>query len=158
CLVASTEVIRKLPDFGRLPHGYGCIAIDNVNDIGALAGALAAIVREPELTMVVGQRGRAFAQEMQRDIDFPGAIENILEAAPRRQKISDASEPDIDEDAEAHNSRFLLTELAATALGRTSQTSSELAVQRKPSEDIARARDILSALRRLPRAADLARL
>ena len=44
CLVASTEVIRKLPAYGRLPHGYGCVAIEDVNDIIAdLEQALAAI-------------------------------------------------------------------------------------------------------------------
>ena len=87
CLVASTEVIRKLPDFGRLPHGYGCVAIDDVNDIGALTDALAFIAREPELASLVGRRGRAFAQEMQRDIDFPATIESVLEAAARRQNV-----------------------------------------------------------------------
>ena len=43
----------------------------DVNDVGALADALASIVREPELVTTVGARGRAFAQEMQRDIEFP---------------------------------------------------------------------------------------
>ena len=39
CLVGSTEVIRKLPNYGRLPHGYGCVAIEDVNDIQALSSA-----------------------------------------------------------------------------------------------------------------------
>ena len=30
CLVGSTEVIRKLPSYERLPHGYGCVAIEDV--------------------------------------------------------------------------------------------------------------------------------
>src|SRR5262249_18500700 len=30
CLVGSTEVIRKLPNYARLPHGYGCVAIEDV--------------------------------------------------------------------------------------------------------------------------------
>jgi glycosyltransferase involved in cell wall biosynthesis len=46
CLVASTEMIRKLPARGRLPDGYGCVAIADVNDIDALAARLAAIVRD----------------------------------------------------------------------------------------------------------------
>jgi hypothetical protein len=45
CLVASTEVIRKLPDHVRLPDGYGCVAIPDVQGIGALAARLAAMVR-----------------------------------------------------------------------------------------------------------------
>ena len=61
CLVASTEMIRKLPQWERLPHGYGCVAIKDVNDVAELSGKLAAIVRQPELAAAVGARGRAFA-------------------------------------------------------------------------------------------------
>ena len=73
CLVASTEVIRKLPQWERLPHGYGCVAIKDVNDVEELSGKLAAIVREPRLTAAVGARGRRFAQDCQEDAEFPGA-------------------------------------------------------------------------------------
>ena len=45
CLVASTEMIRKFPAADRLPHGYGCVAIEDVNDVGMLAERLAAIVK-----------------------------------------------------------------------------------------------------------------
>jgi len=40
CLVASTEVLRKLPAYARLPHGYGCVAIPDVNDVDALSERL----------------------------------------------------------------------------------------------------------------------
>src|SRR5437016_825967 len=43
CLVASTEVLRKLPAYGRLPHRYGCVAIEDVDDTDALSAQLAAI-------------------------------------------------------------------------------------------------------------------
>ena len=73
CLVGSTEVIRKLPAHGRLPHGYGCVAIEDVNDVDRLSDTLAAIVRHPAPAAAVGARGREFASELQQDVAFPAA-------------------------------------------------------------------------------------
>src|SRR5258708_7349679 len=36
CLVGSTEGLRKLPPYGRLGHGYGCIALGDVDDVETL--------------------------------------------------------------------------------------------------------------------------
>jgi glycosyltransferase involved in cell wall biosynthesis len=83
CLVGATEVIRKLPAYERLPHGYGCIAIEDVNDVEVLSKALAAIVRNPRAATAIGARGRAFALALQRDMMFPQNLERTLEAARR---------------------------------------------------------------------------
>jgi glycosyltransferase involved in cell wall biosynthesis len=85
CLVGSTEVIKKLPGWERLPHGYGCVAIKDVNDIPELSSKLAAIAVDPGLAEIVGARGRKFAQEAQQSIDFPQRIERILQQASRRE-------------------------------------------------------------------------
>ena len=74
CLVASTEVLRKLPEWERLPHGYGCVAVKDVEDVDELSGKLAAIARQPDLAMAVMARGRAFAQDCQEDAEFPEEI------------------------------------------------------------------------------------
>ena len=71
CLVGSTEVIRKLPQWERLPHGYGCVAIKDVNDTEDLSKKLAAIIADPGLTAPLGVRGRKFARDAQETIDFP---------------------------------------------------------------------------------------
>ena len=71
CLVGSTEVFRKLPDHERLPDGYGCVAIEDVQDIEALSARLAAIVRDPAPVASVAVRGRAFAREAQGDDACP---------------------------------------------------------------------------------------
>jgi glycosyltransferase involved in cell wall biosynthesis len=86
CLVASTEVIRKLPGYARLVHGYGCVAIADVNDIAGLSSRLGAIVRDPRPAAAVGARGRKFARELQREADFPHTLECVLEAAAARQR------------------------------------------------------------------------
>ncbi|HEY1361814.1 MAG TPA: glycosyltransferase, partial [Xanthobacteraceae bacterium] len=86
CLVASTEVIRKLPGYARLVHGYGCVAITDVNDTAGLSSQLGAIVRDPRPAAAVGARGRKFARELQRDADFPHTLERVLEAAAARQR------------------------------------------------------------------------
>src|SRR5262249_21998223 len=91
CLVASTEVITKLPAYGRLPHGYGCVAIEDVGDIEGLSASLAAIVQDPKPAVAVGARGRAFACALQSEATFPLQLERILEAAVARQPVSSAT-------------------------------------------------------------------
>jgi glycosyltransferase involved in cell wall biosynthesis len=87
CLVGSTEVIRKLPSHQRLPQGYGCIAVEDVNDIEVLSERLAAIARVPQIAAKIGARGREFALEAQRNIPSLEMLQGTLEAAARRQKM-----------------------------------------------------------------------
>lgn len=114
CLVASTEMIRKLPQWERLPHGYGCVAIRDVNDVSELSGKLAGIVRRPELAAMVGARGRFFATACQEDVEFPDKLEAILEAAAQRRTLPLATGPDIGGDTA---DPFPLTRIAAAHLG-----------------------------------------
>jgi len=118
CLVGSTEVIRKLPAFGQLPHGYGCVAIEDVNDIDVLSDRLAAVVEDPETAAAIGVRGREFAREVQRGIPFPQPLERILEAAAARQRASSSTTRRSADDAPAHvgSRRFPLTHLVAAAI------------------------------------------
>jgi glycosyltransferase involved in cell wall biosynthesis len=112
CLVGSTEVIRKLPEYSRLPNGYGCVAMENVNDIGKLTERLAAIVADPFLAPVVGARGYAFALELQKETAFPGNLEQILADAASGQRKPLVSQEDSDDTGD-HNDGFLLTRLAS---------------------------------------------
>ena len=48
CLVASTEVLRKLPQQERLVHNYNCVAVEDVNDVERLAAQLSAIAGNHE--------------------------------------------------------------------------------------------------------------
>jgi glycosyltransferase involved in cell wall biosynthesis len=85
CLVASTEVIRKLPDHLRLPDGYGCVAIPDVQDVDALSARLAAMLRDPGPITQVAARGRAFAAALQAEAKADCSIEDILrDAAAKR--------------------------------------------------------------------------
>ena len=83
CLVGSAEILRKLPGHERLPSGFGCVAIADVNDVAALARQLAAILRDPAPLPDVTARGQAFARELQSDMRFPEALETVLAAAAR---------------------------------------------------------------------------
>ena len=84
CLVASTELIRKLPDHLQLPDGYGCVAIPDVQDVDALSARLAAMVRDPAPAVSVAARGRAFAAAMQEAAKASGSLETVLKAAARK--------------------------------------------------------------------------
>jgi glycosyltransferase involved in cell wall biosynthesis len=90
CLVGSTEIIRKLPGSGRLPDGYGCVAIEDVNDIAALSARLAAILKDPAPAAAVGARGRTFALDLQREAGFPQTLERVLAAATARKPVTPA--------------------------------------------------------------------
>jgi hypothetical protein len=85
CLVASTEVIRKLPDHLRLPDGYGCVAISDVWDVEPLAARLAMIVLDPSPLASVAARGRAFAGALQAEAKASGTLEGLLQSARRRR-------------------------------------------------------------------------
>ena len=84
CLVGSAEILRKMPGHERLPSGFGCIAIADVNDVATLARQLGAIARDPAPLAAIAARGRAFAHELQRDMCFPEPLEAVLTAAARR--------------------------------------------------------------------------
>jgi glycosyltransferase involved in cell wall biosynthesis len=144
CLVSSTELIRKLRSFERLPHGYGCIAIEDVNEVDALSEALALIVRNPRAGMAIGIRGRRFALELQRDIPFPQTLESTLEAAAARQKIPHGARSiTLNAATRAAESRFPLTQLVAAAIGEPFGNGDE----NEPSIPAQRAIDLLSAER-----------
>jgi glycosyltransferase involved in cell wall biosynthesis len=116
CLVASTELINKLPDHYRLPHRYGCVAVKDVNNVDELSGRLAEIIDDPEPAEAVGHRGREFACGIEDEADFPQRLERILAAAAERRVLRANAPvrpaPDLTPDP------FALTRLCADALGR----------------------------------------
>jgi glycosyltransferase involved in cell wall biosynthesis len=115
CLVASAEVIRKLPQWERLPHGYGCVAIRDVNDAEELSTKLAALARDPQAASALGARGRSFALERQQAFEFPGRLENILQVAAARRRLPSVSAQPESLD-ELQPTRFRITQMAAAAL------------------------------------------
>jgi len=87
CLIGSAEIIGKIPGYDRLPDGYGCVALDDVNDVAALSDALAAVITDPESALDMRARGCAVARVLQADIAFPEILERILEAAAARRPL-----------------------------------------------------------------------
>jgi glycosyltransferase involved in cell wall biosynthesis len=146
CLIGSTEVIRKLPHYERLPNGYGCVAIEDVNDVAALSTQLAAIVQDPTPTAAIGARGCKFAGELQKSLAFPDTLERILEAAAQR-KISHAVHARADDVMDkTENWRFPLTQIAAAEIAKSPSIANRFDVEE--SIDLARANDVLAAMER----------
>jgi len=156
CLVAATEVIRKLPGYSKLPHGFGCVAIEDVNDVETLSQRLAAIVADPAPAQDVGARGREFACALQRAESFPQDLERALEAAaagrlmrssmPQRSDAVGAQEAvAAQEEAGSH---FRLCQLAAVVIERTDR---DAGAARRPVAaaeipDLPWARELLAAI------------
>jgi glycosyltransferase involved in cell wall biosynthesis len=145
CLVGSTEVIRKLPDHARLPDGYGCVAIEDVQDIEALSARLAAIARDPKPAAAVAARGRAFARAAQADAGAPDRLERLLKSALRKRAPSKRARTTADATAEAEDPRFPVTQLAAHVLH---EGSGEPTAAASSPIDLPQARAVLAAAER----------
>jgi glycosyltransferase involved in cell wall biosynthesis len=144
CLVASTEMLRKLPTSGRLPHGYGCVAVEDVNNVEILADRLAAVAQDPAPAAVVGARGRAFACELQRAMPVPDQLEQILEAAAGGRRLPFTARAAASLAArEAAVGEFPLTRLGAAVLA---ERGIEGSMSPQQTVDLARARRVLTSL------------
>jgi glycosyltransferase involved in cell wall biosynthesis len=144
CLVGSTEVIRKLPGFWKLPDKYGCIAITDVNNIEVLAERLGAIIKNPAPAAAVGARGCAFAREQQNGVAFPQMLEQILTSTASRKRLGRRKQEIIREEAE----HFPLTTIATAVLSKHSKKRARPIAAKI---DLARARRILAELERIKR-------
>jgi glycosyltransferase involved in cell wall biosynthesis len=144
CLVGSTEVIRKLPGHERLPDGYGCVAIEDVQDVAALSARLAAIVRDPKPIASVAARGRAFARALQPDAATCSRLEQLLRTAVRR-RAPRRHAPAIAVDHPVEDPRFPITQLAAETLEPPRHPADASPAAQNQPFDLFRARAVLSA-------------
>jgi glycosyltransferase involved in cell wall biosynthesis len=143
CLVASKEVLRKLPEYDRLPSGYGCVAVDNVHDVGELAQRLADIANDPAPAAAVGARGHDFARRLERQTEFPRRLDKILTAAAARKRLPATFSGNSDKPGSSDDP-FQLTQLCADALLK-------ITGKRLPTKgriDIAQAHAILGSIRK----------
>jgi glycosyltransferase involved in cell wall biosynthesis len=150
CAVAATEVIRKLPGYNRLPDGFGCVAIEDVNDVGTLSNRLASIVVDPTPALQVGARGREFAGALQRTVPFPQELEGALEAAAAGRPLRSRAPQllgRVPAQEEGEN-RFRLCQLAASVIERLDQGAGTLRKPSAPTEmpDLRWARELLTAI------------
>lgn len=142
CLVGSAEIIRKIPAYEQLPNRYGCVAIDDVNDVDALSTALAAIITDPKPAVDVRTRGCVFARTLQADVAFPETLERTLRAAVARRPLpaelrwSEGAAPAPCDD------RFPIAALAAARLRRGA------AARPVEKAGLAQARAVLAAIER----------
>ncbi len=148
CLVGSTEVIRKLRGYGRLVHGYGCVAIEDVDDIGLLSTRLADIARDPAPTTEVGARGRDFAHATRQNVRFPQTLERILRTAVRARSHGKKQPSEIKHDS-TKNGRFKFTEMVAQAIeDDDAPRSDEPRVSARGPMNLVQAHEVLAAVER----------
>jgi glycosyltransferase involved in cell wall biosynthesis len=145
CLVGSTEVIRKLPDHAGLPDGYGCVAIENIQDTDVLSARLSAIARDPTRIAAVAARGRVFARSLQPDSAASGRLEHLLKVAARRRAPSRHRRTAGEAAIAAEDPRFPITQLAAETLKRTRDTPQASTAPPSGVIDLPRARSVLRA-------------
>ena len=145
CLVGAAEVIRKLPNYQQLAHGYSCVVVENVNDVAALSKTLGAIADDPGLAVHVGARGHLYARDAQ-DLTFPRRLEALLAKAARRAFPAKPNVgPEVDESALPF-ARMAAAALKKTSKGRSESASSKTAVPLAEEIDLTRTRELLSEI------------
>lgn len=83
-LVASTEVLRKLPRSERLASGYNCVAVADAKNHLALANTLQAMTHHAALQAGVGRRAREYVLTLQRsDVGAAQVVEQLIARARR---------------------------------------------------------------------------
>jgi glycosyltransferase involved in cell wall biosynthesis len=147
CLVATREVTRKLPDYDRLIHGYGFVAIEDVNDVEMLSMQLAAIARDPKPARAVGMRGRRFARELHQGNIFPESLEDVLLAAAGRQTIAPVTVAPGRAATEPSENFIPLTVLAEAKLAEAGHPRTDRGTTDGSTINLVRARDVLAALK-----------
>jgi glycosyltransferase involved in cell wall biosynthesis len=155
CLVGSTEVIRKLPQHASMPNGYGCVAIEDVQDIELLSARLAAIVKDPEPIGAVAARGRACVSAASADPSPADRLERLLKTAMRRRipskRMRSSGPTPEDEDP-----LFPVTRLAAGKLPKAHESGGATAPPWPVSRpfDLPQARAVLAAAEKAARGGD----
>jgi glycosyltransferase involved in cell wall biosynthesis len=134
CLIASTELIRKIPGYIQLADGYRCVAVPDVQDVEHLSARLAAIALDPRPIASVAARGRVFADALQNEAKTSGSLEAILNAAARRRFRRKKRSV-----ADSHDPRFPVAQAAAAGLKLPGNGS---------AFDLPQAREALSAIER----------
>jgi glycosyltransferase involved in cell wall biosynthesis len=87
-LIASAEIIQKLPQAHKLIDGSNCIRVDDVNDVDKLAQRLVFVLERPDATQEMRRRAREYAIEIEtREASFLW-LESALLAAPNRRPPS----------------------------------------------------------------------
>jgi glycosyltransferase involved in cell wall biosynthesis len=150
CLVGSTEVIRKIPNHTRAPDGYGCVAIDDVQDIELLSGQLTAIASDPEPIAAVAARGRTFVRKVHGDTRDPDHLERLLKSVMKKRPPGKARNAALPGAAEAEDPRFPITQLAARMLAARRGFRGVRKVSMLPARpiDLAQAREVLTSTER----------
>jgi glycosyltransferase involved in cell wall biosynthesis len=156
CLIGSTEVIRKIPNHARVPDGYGCVAVDDVQDIEALSARLAAIASDPEPIAAVAARGRAFARKVHADTRDPDRLERLLKSVVQRRPRASPGKAAAHGTQEAEDPRFPITQLAAQTLAARRRFRGVRAASRLPGGpiDLAQAREVLAGAEKGAEAGD----
>ena len=88
CLVASTEVVAKLPEAHRLADGRSCIAVRDVNDVEDLMGKLVSVLDSPARTRDMRRRARHYGVDIEADNGFPRRLESILRDICETRRLS----------------------------------------------------------------------
>lgn len=83
CLIASTEILGKLPVPERLVDGFNCVAIEDTKNGTELAGMMAAVLRHPNRSAAMKRRARNYYSGLPIGTDWIAEFESIIATTAR---------------------------------------------------------------------------
>jgi glycosyltransferase involved in cell wall biosynthesis len=92
CLVASTEILRKLPKRNLIIDRYNCVAVENVRDVEQLTKKLSDLLSSPDRVSKISERAREYASSIQIGDRGWKIIEASFEYAIKFHKTEGKSE------------------------------------------------------------------
>jgi hypothetical protein len=139
-LIASTEMIGKLPQSQRLVDGYNCFAVNDVNDTDELAGRIRRALDSSCDRGAIGGRGREYVLDVQSSLRFPERLERTLALA-----VSGGTQQTPARRESAPRGPFALTRLALDGI----DAGGAVGISRAPADaamEISWAESVLSEL------------
>ena len=86
-LIASTELLSKLPHAERLIHGYNCLAVEDAKSPAEIAGKIALLLSRPAAAEKIAARGSAYLRLQQTSNDPENSLEAMIERAALGRKL-----------------------------------------------------------------------
>ena len=80
-LIASTEILRKLPNPAKLISGYNCIALKDTTDHNALLKTIGALLPQQESLQKIKIRARQYAEDIQKEFKPRYRFEDLFQEA-----------------------------------------------------------------------------
>jgi glycosyltransferase involved in cell wall biosynthesis len=87
-LIASTEILAKMPMSERLMSGYNCLAVRDAKSPDEVAAAMTAVLEEPAWANSMAARGQGYLHAAQARMSKDSTLESVIERVLSKSDVS----------------------------------------------------------------------